>query len=374
MAKAKPTKPKSKGTSVENSNYKINTTLDNDSFLDTYVFGDISKMDEVVSEQISTGIIPMDILLGGGVCDGDIVMLYSSEGVGKTTLALQMLKKMIDLHGKKVLYVDIESGIRNQIESFKLMPYIESGSLCFVDRFKTVGEVEKLFSSILARDELPFDFVVIDSITNLLDDSMLTRSVLDPMMAGQAKAVTYFLQKFRVLFKERGITTILINQERANLDCKGPYDRKTKAAGCKALHYIPDVIVRLRKGDAMKAKRETPNGVEEIEIGRNLIASADKNRKGNPFISISFPLKFGVGVSNILFVVKLLKDKGYVKQAGAYFRTSIIPNPEGTEWNLQGTKGLTHFVDTNFEAINNILINDNAYRLIGDELEGDDDI
>ena len=129
MAKAKP-KLNGKG----NSNFQINTNLDDDSFLNTYVFGDVN-FEEIVPETLSTGIIPLDIILGGGVSDGDIITLYSAEGVGKTTICLQTVKKLIDIHGKKVLYVDIESGIRNQLESFKLIPYIQNGTFRFVDNF-----------------------------------------------------------------------------------------------------------------------------------------------------------------------------------------------------------------------------------------------
>ena len=360
-----------KNNKMDGSGFRVNMDMDADSFLDTYVFGN-DLTEEILAEPQSTGIIPLDIILGGGVRNGDIIMLYSAEGVGKTTVCLQCVKRMIDLHGKRVLYVDVESGIRNQFDSFGLMPYYENKSFRFVDKFKTVGEVEKLFMSMLAKEELPFDIVVIDSITNLMDDSMLTRSVIDPMMAGQAKAVTYFLQKFRVLFKERGVITFLINQERANLDAKGPYDRKTKSAGCKALHYTPDVIIKLRKSDKITSKKRTPNGIEEVEVGRYVIATADKNRKGNPAIPLSFPLRFGKGVSNLLFVTSLLKSKGYVKQAGAYFKTSMIPNPDGSEWSLMGTKGLTEFVDKNFNEINSILVNDGAYNLI-DDIEGESD-
>jgi RecA/RadA recombinase len=359
MAKAKPKEKKIVG----HAKYKINIDLSYDDFMEAYVDGDDSLI--VPQTPLTTGIIPLDVLLVGGVCDGDTIMLYGPEGCGKSTLCIQTLKNLITFHGRKVLYVDIEAGLRNQIATFELSSHIEAGNLKIIDRFKTVAQVEKLFEAILSKEELAYDVIVIDSITNLLDDTILTRSVTDPIMAGEAKVISAFLKKFRNLFCERGIITFLINQERANLEAKGQYDRKTKAAGCKALQYVPDVILRLRKGEAMKAKRDTINGSkEEIEVGRMLSVSADKNRKGNPCIPIIMPLKFGVGVSNVLFLVKLLKDKKYVTNKGAYFYTSIIPNPKGGDWSLLGTSGLTNFIDKNFKEINQILINDGAYELI----------
>ena len=349
----------------QDNNYKIDIGLGNDAFLDHYVFGDTDlRIEELMGDPIDTGIIPLNIILNGGIRDGDILMLYSAEGIGKTTIALQTCRKLIEGQGRKVMYVDVESGIRNQLVDFKLVQHYKDGNFRFVDNFKTVGEVEKLFDSILAKPTLPFDVIVLDSITNLLDDSILTRSVIDPMMCGQAKAVTAFLQKYRVLFKERGIITFLINQERANLDAKTKYDPKSIVAGCRALKYVPDVILKLGKGEAIKEFRETINGLEEVEIGRYLKVVADKNRKCNAKIPVTFPLRFGVGISNIWFLTKILKDKEYVKQAGAYFKTSIIPNPSGGDWSLKGKLGLETWVDANYDAIKTFLDKEGVFKLI----------
>lgn len=370
MGKAKP-KPKESKTSV-GFDYGVDITLDHTSFLDSITSMDLTKLSEKIPDPLSTGIIPLDILLEGGIRDGDMLTIYSASGLGKSTIALQLSKRMIDIHGKRVFYVDVEAGISNQIKTFKLESYIENKTFSFTDDIRMASQLEKLFEAILSEKNLRFDFIVIDSITNVLDDSIFTRSITDQMVASQAKVITAFLQKFKIQLKARGITTVLINQERANLEAQTKYDKKTKPAGCQALKFNPDVVIRLRSKEGMKDRRETPNGIEEIEIGKYLLGSADKNRKSLPGISISFPLVFGKGISNVMFLTKLLKDKGYVKQAGAYFKTTMLPNPNGEEWSLQGLKGLTKFVDANFDAINNILINDQAYRLVVD-VEGDDD-
>lgn len=371
MAKATKKTNKKSETSIAG----VDMGLGLDDFLNSYITdlegGDVDSFEQ---EPLSTGIIPLDILLSGGIRDGDMMMVYSPPGLGKTTITLQLARKMIDLHNKRVLFIDLEAGIKNMLQSFGMIPYWKDGKFSFTDRLSTIGHLEKLLEGIVKQDDPKYDFIIIDSITNAIDDTILTRSVLDPMMAGQAKSLTLFLQKFRVLLREKGITTILVNQERANLEARSPYDKKTKAAGCKALHYQPDVIIGLKKLQDIKVKKQTINGLTDTVIGVDIIATADKNRKGFSKVPIVFPMLAVKGISNVLFVTKLLKDKGFVKQAGAYFKTNIIPNPNGEEWSLQGLAGLSSWVDSNFDAINEYLLNQGAYVLVEEDENEEEDI
>lgn len=367
----KTTSKKSKGKDTDLTG--INMKLSFDEFLKAYVNETVEE-DEV----LPTGIVPMDILLSGGIREGDMIMLYSPPGLGKTTLVLHMARRLMEQYNKKVLFIDLEAGLANMIESQGMTPYVEKGLFSFVNQFQTVGHLEKLLEGLVSQETPAFDVIIIDSITNAIDDSLLSRSVLDTMVAGQAKALTYFLQKFRVLLRKAGITTFLVNQERSNLEARTQYDKKTKSAGCQALHYQPDVIIGLKKdggrsgGADILEKRATLEGEKDVPVGCYISAKADKNRKGFSKIPIVFPLIYAKGVSNIYFLVDLLKSKGYVKQSGAYFKTNIIPNPSGDDWNFCGTKALYKWVKDNFTEIDNFLKEDGAYTLVHNKQEEDE--
>jgi len=351
----------------------INMKLSFDDFISMYVNSE-AKEDIV----LPTGIIPMDILLSGGIREGDMIMLYSPPGLGKTTLVLHMARRLMEEHGKKVLFIDLEAGMANMIESQGMLPYIEKGLFHFVDKLQTIGHLEKMLEGLVQQDEPAYDVIVIDSITNAIDDSLLTRSVTDTMVAGQAKAMTYFLQKFRVLLRNKGITTFLVNQERANLEARTQYDKKTKSAGCQALHYQPDVIIALKKdggrqgGSDITEKRTTLKGEEDVPVGCYVSARADKNRKGFSKVPIVFPLLYAKGVSNAYFLVDLLKSKGYVKVSGAYHKTNIIPCTAGEEWNIYTGKRFYRWVKDNFKEIDEFLKRDGAYTLVHDKNDNEE--
>jgi RecA/RadA recombinase len=351
----------------------IDLTLKSDSFLESYIYNqnDIMVDDEEIP--LSTGVIPIDVLLGGGLREGDFVMLYGSPGIGKSTVCLQLLKKMIDIHGKKVLYLDTERAVRNQIKSFGLEEYQKNRSLQVADKgFKSIKEVDKLFMSILEQDELPFDLIVIDSITNLEDSNLFERSPDDPMVAGQAKSLTNFLKKYRVLFSERGIITLIINQERAVLGAMA-FQKKTKSAGCQAVHYVPDIIISMRKhkDGLMEKTINTINGLEKAPVGRWLGISCDKSRKSTPSIELKVPLIYKKGIINQIYISDVLVNKEYVKKqtGGVYIPDTKLT--DGVEVKIRGYDNYINWVKDNYTQLNDFLFDNGDYKLTDGDVDTD---
>ena len=69
---------------------------------DTHLLEDILHKDE--AQRISTGIEEVDRVLGGGVLSGSMILLGGSPGIGKSTLALQILSPF----NQNVLYASAE--------------------------------------------------------------------------------------------------------------------------------------------------------------------------------------------------------------------------------------------------------------------------
>jgi DNA repair protein RadA/Sms len=64
----------------------------------------LTQVESGKEERISTGIGELDRVLGGGFVPGSIVLVGGDPGIGKSTLALEMLNK-VGLSGRSVLYV-----------------------------------------------------------------------------------------------------------------------------------------------------------------------------------------------------------------------------------------------------------------------------
>jgi circadian clock protein KaiC len=66
----------------------------------------VSKILEVNSERVSTGVGGLDDILGGGLPKSRLYLVQGQPGVGKTTLALQFLLEGVKA-GEKVLYITL---------------------------------------------------------------------------------------------------------------------------------------------------------------------------------------------------------------------------------------------------------------------------
>ncbi len=58
--------------------------------------------------RLSTGCAGLDELLGGGVEPGVLTLVYGEPGSGKTSLALQLSREVLNNGGKSVLFIDTE--------------------------------------------------------------------------------------------------------------------------------------------------------------------------------------------------------------------------------------------------------------------------
>ena len=119
------------------------------------------------------------------------------------------------------------------------------------------------------------------------------------------------------------VLTIFTNQLRQNLNAMA-FGDKYVVSGGKALAYHCSVRVRLNNAGKLKKG-------EEI-IGNECKAVVVKNRMGPPQRTANFDIYFDSGIADYSSWIKVLKDNGLVKQAGAYYTYQKV---DGTDWKFQ---------------------------------------
>lgn len=187
----------------------------------------ITQVEIASLNRTSTGDSELDLVLGGGLVDGSLVLIGGSPGIGKSTLLLKVASNLAKT--APVLYVSGE----------------ESASQIKIRADRLGANDENLFllteinlASILANlEQNSYKFLVIDSIQTLYSDKITAA----PGSISQVREITFELMR---LAKERNISVFII----------GHITKEGSIAGPRILEHMVDVVLYF-EGDASKELR-----------------------------------------------------------------------------------------------------------------------
>lgn len=170
------------------------------------------------ASRISTGVLELDRVLGGGIVKGSLVLLGGEPGIGKSTLILQICDKM---KGEgKVLYVSgEESAEQIKIRADRLN--IKNEDILFL------GETDIDVISEAIKETNP-KLVIIDSIQTMYSDEISS-------VAGTVSQVREITARIMKICKSEGITTIII----------GHVTKEGNIAGPRVLEHMVDTVLYL---------------------------------------------------------------------------------------------------------------------------------
>ncbi len=171
-------------------------------------------------KRISTRITEVDRVLGGGMLPGSLILLGGNPGIGKSTLALQMLGKVKN----PSLYISAEES-EDQIAMRAKRLGISS------DEMQLSGEnhIEDILEQIIL---LKPEVVIIDSIQTVYSDSV-------DSLPGSVSQIRESGQQLLQICKERGVTIILI----------GHVTKEGIIAGPRMLEHMVDTVLYLEGDD-----------------------------------------------------------------------------------------------------------------------------
>ena len=188
------------------------------------------SIDEIKIEEVrrtTTQDKELDIVLGGGVVEGSLILIGGSPGIGKSTLLLKIASNLSK--NAKVLYVSGEES-KSQIKLRADRIEAKEKNLFIL--------TEILFQNIqaeIAKSE--YKFVVIDSIQTIYSDEINS----SPGTVTQVREITFELMR---LAKSQNITIFII----------GHITKEGSIAGPRILEHMVDVVLYF-EGDSSKELR-----------------------------------------------------------------------------------------------------------------------
>lgn len=178
--------------------------------------------------RILTGISELDIVLGGGLVRGSLLLVGGDPGIGKSTLLLQAADKLAE-SGLNVLYVSGEESTgQTKIRADRLGANSKN---LFV---AAESNIDAIFGAV---ESLKPDILIVDSIQTVSSQEI-------PSAPGSVTQVREATNRFMVLAKTRGITTFLV----------GHVTKSGTIAGPKLLEHMVDTVLYF-EGDQHKLYR-----------------------------------------------------------------------------------------------------------------------
>lgn len=168
-------------------------------------------------DRFSSGIEELDIVLGGGIVKGSLMLVGGDPGIGKSTMLLQVADHVAQ-QGKKVLYVSGEESVKQtkmradrlDIKSEQLYVLSENNMDIIL------GEIQQLQP----------DVMVIDSIQTVYREAVASA----PGSVAQVREATGLLMK---IAKGMGISTFIV----------GHVTKNGAIAGPKVLEHMVDTVL-----------------------------------------------------------------------------------------------------------------------------------
>ena len=272
-----------------------------DRFGDAVLVDDTDKVDV-----IPTGSLSLDVSIGvGGIPRGKITEVFGSEGGGKTTLALSIVKNALKL-GLRALYIDAENMLDYGLLKDMIGENLNKDQLVILNPDTAEDAFNMIEMGLQSGD---FELIILDSVGSLAPKKEQEDDFEDANVGLLARLVSKFLRRNSHVVSEKNIALVLLNQVRAKI---GAYMASFETPGGHALKHFTSLRISLSRGQEMKVGNKTVGIMTKFVIKKNKLSA--------PFRSYTIPIVFGKGIDTYSDTVDFCSMLGVVKKKGSYYK------------------------------------------------------
>lgn len=230
--------------------------------------------DMFIPKKFTSGLLALDVALGGGWPGNQWVEVYGKESNGKTSIILRTIAANQALDPNFMTFwvasehYDVEWAAKNGVDTDRVVVFPTNNMELAYQIM-----IEAAFSN-------EFDCLVLDSYPALSPNEELDKSMDQATMALGARATGKFFRKAGGSFSEqRPYIGFFVNQLRDAIGSFSPYGTPTTTPGGKAKNYFFYQRVLVSRDDFLKEKVE---GKGTIEVGQVNKYKLEKNKAAAP--------------------------------------------------------------------------------------------
>lgn len=270
-----------------------------------------SQIDEYDANRkaISTGSTKLDWALTKSLVEGTINDIHALEGVGKTTLALEVAASATQM-GKPVYYFDLE---RKLVDSqINMISRLNKELFFRVRPGNGEDAVDKVFECVT---DIPGCVVIFDSLTQMLPEVEDAGKAGDQQMGLVARLSAKMIRKILAPVERNRCMVLFISHITANMEA---YSGEIKTKGGKAVPNACAQRIHMKKLAKGKIKNESGD-----IIGHNVTCRVVKNNQGLPYKEVLVPIIYGQGIERSLDLMQIAEELAIIDKAGGWYSYEI---------------------------------------------------
>lgn len=282
---------------------------------------------------ISSGILSLDIILGGGYPHGRIIEIFGNEASGKTTTALHSIIS-VQQRGGVCAFIDAEHALD---VSYASSMGVDMSSLLFSQPDNGEQAFEAIFKlcSLLS----PGDLIVIDSVDALTPKKMIEGDMKDSFMGQKPLMMGQGIHKIVGSIGKSGVVVVFINQIRMKMGVS--FGSPEETPGGKPLKFYATQRIDVRRGTQIK------NGNDVV--GQGVKFKIVKNKVAAPYKTSETQIRYGVGVPRALDVFMIASHElvNIISKKSSWFYYDALSLGNGVDNSVE-------FLNQNPEILNEI--------------------
>ena len=254
-------------------------------------------------DRFSTGIVSVDLALGGGLARGDFSEVYGKPSVGKTTLMLSIIGHL-QRRGLICAFIDVEQDFDPD--------WAKKNGVILDDLL--ISQPDSLEQALTIAEGLiktgAVYFVGVDSLASLTPQDVIDRPLSKDTVGLRARKLAQFFDKNRSFVRRSKTHVMFTNQWRESPDM---FVKSDSPGGWSGKHTFG---IRI---EVWKANKDLiMDGDEPIAIKSHI--TVIKNKIGAPYRKADFRVDFLSGVNYEFDLIEHAEQFGIIEKSGTWYK------------------------------------------------------
>lgn len=293
-----------------------------------------------VKDSLPTGLPALDLTMNGGIPFGRVTQLFAENAVGKSTMAIQLIRQAIAM-GVWVVLIDVEGTAQGSkmermgVDTSKVLIKEASKKDPEGLSIESIGETIESAIELLAQHDEPVLFIW-DSVGASISRKTMADDFDSERPGVQAKAITKVIQKVAPQFTTSNSALLILNQVRSNIQTGfgGGYGPTVSFPGGKNLEHALSLNYQMVNAGQVTRSVSVDGKQTRVLMG-NKVKFKNKKSKVSPRNQEATQFLYGdLGFNEMVNVIFTAEELKMVKVTSAGGKKIKVPNKDTGEVEL----------------------------------------